>query len=41
VRDCGPAQTNERFRYLVTTAVIVRTANLDLVHKSLGETEEL
>jgi hypothetical protein len=41
VREYGQPQTNERFRYFVTTAVIVRTANVDLVQKSLGETEEL
>jgi len=40
-REYGQPQTNERFRYLVTTAVVVRTPNVDLVQKSLGETEEL
>ena len=40
-REYGQPQTNERFRYLVTSAVVVRTPNVDLVQKSLGETEEL
>lgn len=40
-REYGQPQTNERFRYLVTTALVARTANVDLVQKSLGETEEL
>ena len=30
-----------RFRYLVTTAVVVRTANVELVQQALGATEEL
>ena len=30
-----------RFRYLVTSAVVVRTANVDLVQQALGATEEL
>lgn len=40
-REYGQPQANERFRYLVTTAIVVRTGNVDLVQKSLGETEEL
>lgn len=40
-REYGQPQTNERFRYLVTTALVARTANVDLVQESLGETEEL
>ncbi len=40
-REYRQPQTNERFRYLVTTAVVVRTSNVELVQKSLGETEEL
>jgi hypothetical protein len=40
-RDYGQPQANERLRYLVTTAVVVRTANIELVQKSLGSTEEL
>ncbi len=38
-RDYGQPQANERLRYLVTTAVVVRTANIELVQKSLGSTE--
>jgi hypothetical protein len=34
-------QTSERFRYVVTTSVVVRTPNIDLVQKTLGSTEEL
>jgi hypothetical protein len=40
-REYGQSQANERFRYLVTTATVVRTGNVALVQKSLGETEEL
>ena len=40
-RDYGQPQANERLRYLVTTAVVVRTANIELVQKSLGSTEQL
>jgi uncharacterized protein len=40
-REYGQPQANERFRYLVTTAIVLRTGNVDLVQKSLGETEEL
>lgn len=40
-REYGQPQANERFRYLVTTAIVARTADIDLVQKSLGETEEL
>ena len=40
-REYGQPQANERFRYLVTTAIVVRTGNVALVQKSLGETEEL
>ena len=40
-REYGQPQTNERFRYLVTTAIVIRTGNVELVQKSLGETEEL
>jgi hypothetical protein len=34
-------QQNERFRYLVTSAVTVKTANVELVRKASGATEEL
>jgi hypothetical protein len=40
-REYGQPQPNERFRYVVTTAIVVRTPNIDLVQRSLGETEEL
>jgi hypothetical protein len=40
-REYGQSQATERFRYLVTSAVVVRTAKIDLVQKSLGATEEL
>lgn len=39
-RDFGQNQA-ERFRYVVTTAVEVSTANVDLVRASSGATEEL
>jgi hypothetical protein len=34
-------QTHERFRYVVTTSVIVKTSNVDRVRTALGATEEL
>ncbi|QJR16045.1 SIMPL domain-containing protein [Usitatibacter palustris] len=34
-------QQAERFRYVVTTAVVVKTANVDLVRAASGATEEL
>jgi hypothetical protein len=34
-------QANERFRYFVTGSLLVTTANVDLVAKALGATEEL
>jgi hypothetical protein len=40
-REYGQPQANERFRYLVTTAMVVRTGNVALAQESLGETEEL
>jgi hypothetical protein len=40
-REYSQPQNTERYRYLVTTSVIVRTPNIELVQKSLGETEEL
>jgi hypothetical protein len=39
-REYGQNQ-NERFRYVVTASVEVRTANVDLVRSSVGATEEL
>ena len=40
-REFGQSQNAERFRYLVGSAIVVRTANIELVQKSLGSTEEL
>jgi len=34
-------QQNERFRYVITAAVVVKTANVDLVRTSTGATEDL
>lgn len=34
-------QGNERFRYVVTTAIVVKSANVDLVRASTGATDEL
>jgi hypothetical protein len=39
-REYGQNQ-NERFRYVVTVSVEVRTANVDTVRSSVGSTEEL
>ena len=39
-RDYG-GQQNERFRYVVTTSLVVKTANVDLVRSATGATEEL
>jgi hypothetical protein len=40
-REYGQQQGTERFRYVVTSSIIVRTPNIDQVQKSLGSTEEL
>jgi hypothetical protein len=40
-REFGQPQTTERFRFLVTGAIVVRTAKVEHVQKSLGATEEL
>lgn len=40
-REYGQPQAADRFRYVVTTSVIVRTPNVDLVRTALGATEEL
>jgi hypothetical protein len=40
-REFGQPQAGERFRYLVTSAVVVRTGNVEQVHKAIGATEEL
>jgi len=34
-------QQSERYRYVVTTAVVVKTANVELVRSATGATEEL
>ena len=40
-REFSQSQGTERFRYVVTTSLLVTTPNVDLVTKSLGATEEL
>jgi hypothetical protein len=40
-REYGQPQASERFRYLVTSAIVLRTGKIELVQKSLGSTEEL
>ncbi|MGV8058460.1 MAG: SIMPL domain-containing protein [Smithellaceae bacterium] len=40
-REYGQNQANERFRYVVTSSLLVTTTNIDLVNKALGATEEL
>ncbi len=40
-RDYDSGQANERYRYVVTNSVRVTTKNVDLVIKTLGETEKL
>lgn len=40
-REYGQPQAADRFRYVVTTSVIVKTPNVDLVRTALGTTEEL
>ncbi|HZP38916.1 MAG TPA: SIMPL domain-containing protein [Methylomirabilota bacterium] len=40
-REYGQPQPSDRFRYVVTSAVVVRTARVDLVRTALGMTEEL
>lgn len=40
-REYAPGQTTERFRYVVTTSLALRTPNIDLVQAALGSTEEL
>ncbi|APV52391.1 hypothetical protein BWI17_10180 [Betaproteobacteria bacterium GR16-43] len=39
-RDFGQGQS-ERFRYVITSAIVVKTANVDLVRSSAGAMEEL
>jgi uncharacterized protein len=40
-REYGQPQAADRFRYVVTTSVMVKTANVDLGRTALGSTEEL
>ncbi len=40
-QEFGPSQANERFRYVVTSALVVKTRNVDLVTRAIGATEEL
>jgi hypothetical protein len=40
-REYGESQNAERFRYVVTGAVLVTTTNVDLVAKAVGTTESL
>jgi uncharacterized protein len=40
-REYGQTQATERLRYVVTSSLVVTSANVDLVTKALGATEEL
>jgi hypothetical protein len=40
-REYGQPQPSDRFRYVVTTSVTVKTLTVDLVRAALGSTEEL
>jgi len=40
-REYGQPQAGERFRYLVSTAVVLRTTQIEQLQKALGATEEL
>lgn len=40
-REYGQPQAADRFRYVVTTSVVVKTPNVDLVRTAVGATEEL
>ncbi|HEU4440229.1 MAG TPA: SIMPL domain-containing protein [Methylomirabilota bacterium] len=40
-REYGQPQPSDRLRYVVTTSVVVRTANVERVRTSVGSTEEL
>ena len=40
-REFSPPQGGDRLRYVVTTSLVVRTANIDLVRSALSATEEL
>lgn len=39
--EYGENKANERFRYVVTSSLLVTTKNIDLVAQALGATEEL
>lgn len=40
-REYGQPQAGERFRYLVTGALVLRTGQIDQLQKAIGSTEEL
>jgi hypothetical protein len=40
-REFSQPQATERFRFVVASAIVIRTANVEQVQKSLGATEEL
>ena len=40
-REYGQPQAGERFRYIVSNSLLVKTINVDLVTNALGATEEL
>jgi len=40
-REYGQPQAADRFRYVETTSVVVKTPNVDLVRTAVGATEEL
>lgn len=40
-REFGPPQAGDRLRYVVTTSLVVKTANVELVRSSLSATDEL
>jgi uncharacterized protein len=40
-REFGQPQAGDRLRYVVTTSLVVKTANVDLVRSSLSATDEL
>lgn len=40
-REYGQPQAADRLRYVVTTSVVVKTPNVDLVRTAVGATEEL
>lgn len=40
-REYGQPQSGDRYRYLVSSAIVVRTGQIDQLQKALGSTEEL